>query len=76
MRDCPICGGEIEEGLTTYPVDLKHTLIIVRKVPAEICSQCGSEWIAPNVTKKLQKITREAKEKKLELEIVAFEEAA
>lgn len=85
MRQCPLCGGDIEEGVTTYTVDLKYTLdpgdqkqtlIIVRNVPAEICSQCGAEWITPNTTKILQKITRDVREKEPELEIVVFEEAA
>lgn len=36
MRLCPICGGELLEGeFTTYAVDFKHTLLVVRDVPAE-----------------------------------------
>lgn len=73
---CPLCGGDKKKGFTTYTVELDSSLLVVRDVPAEICSQCGEEWISSTVAKKLEKITNYVREKKPELEIVSFEEAA
>lgn len=76
MGQCPLCGGDKKKGLTTYTVELGFSLLVVRDVPADICSQCGEEWISSDVAKKLEEITNDVKEKKPELEIVSFEEAA
>ena len=77
MRLCPICGGELLEGeFTTYAVDFKHTLLVVRDVPADVCSRCGTQWFAPDVTSKLEEMANEVREKKPELEIVSFNKAA
>ncbi len=76
MGQCPLCGGDKKKGLTTYTVELGFSLLVVRDVPADICSQCGEEWISSGVAKKLEKITNDVREKKPELEIVAYQEAA
>ena len=76
MGQCPLCGGNKKKGSTTYTVELGFSLLVVRGVPANICSQCGGEWISSGVAEKLEKITDDVREKKPELEIVTFEEAA
>jgi len=75
-RLCPLCGGDKKKGFTTYTVEIDSSLLVVRDVPAEICSQCGEEWISSKIAKKLEKISNYVREKKPELEIVSFEEAA
>ena len=76
MGQCPLCGGNKGKGFTIFTVDLGFGLLIVRDVPANICSQCGERWIPSDVAKKLEKIADGARKKKPELEIVSFEEAA
>lgn len=76
MGQCPLCGGNKEKGLTTFTVDLGFGLLIVRGVPANICSQCGEKWIPSDVAERLEKIAEDVRKKKPELEIVSFEEAA
>ncbi len=61
MEKCPLCGGEKKQGYTTYSVDLGFGVIVVRKVPAQICSQCGEEWISSEVAKELEKIVESAR---------------
>ncbi len=76
MGRCPLCGGNKEKGLITFTVDLGFGLLIVRGVPANICSQCGEKWIPSDVAERLEKIAEDVRKKKPELEIVSFEEAA
>jgi YgiT-type zinc finger domain-containing protein len=40
---CQICGGNFEPGFTTISKDTDTNLIVFRKVPALICSNCGAE---------------------------------
>ncbi|MCI0453992.1 MAG: type II toxin-antitoxin system MqsA family antitoxin [Candidatus Dadabacteria bacterium] len=76
MGHCPLCGGNKEKGFTVFTVELGGGLLIVKGVPANICSQCGEKWITSDVAEKLEKIADDARKKKPELEIVSFEEAA
>jgi len=36
---CPLCGGAKKEGKTTFTVDLGFGVVVVRDVPATVCSQ-------------------------------------
>ena len=71
-KECPVCGGSIEKGKTTYTADMDFGLVVVREVPAEVCTQCGEEWIDPEVAKKLETIVNQAREKGAEIEILSY----
>ena len=61
---CPICHGGIKQpGTTTFTVDLGFGVVVVRKVPADVCDQCGSDWIDDNVAEKLEQIVDAARKK-------------
>lgn len=72
-RKCPICGGNLEEGATTYTADLDFGLVVVRKVPAKVCSQCGEDWIKPNIASKLEETITEARTKGTEFEVLTYD---
>ncbi len=69
---CPLCGGKRKAGKTTYTADMGTGVVVVRNVDAEICSQCGEEWISNAVAKQLEKITNEARENHHQFEVVAL----
>lgn len=72
MDLCAVCGGEKRRGETTYSVELGGGVVVVRHVPALICTQCAEEWIEADIANELEKIVESARNKKLELEVVAF----
>lgn len=72
MNLCALCGGKKRKGETTYTIELGFGVVVVRHVPALICTQCAEEWIEADVAKELEKIVESARNKKLELEVVAF----
>lgn len=69
---CPICAGKVEPGTTTFAVDLKSGLIVVRNVPALVCTQCGEEWIEDSTAIELEQITERAKAQNSQLEVVSM----
>ena len=73
MERCPLCGGDKKEGHTTYSVDLGFGVVVVRDVPAKICSQCGEEWIGYQVTRRLEEIVNYARDKRPQLEVLTFQ---
>lgn len=60
---CPLCGGEKQAGKTTFTVDLGFGVVVVREVPATVCSQCGADWINDIISEKLEKIVDDARQK-------------
>lgn len=66
-----MCNGNKKEGFTTFSSDLGFGVVMVRNVPANICSQCGEEWIAANTEKSLEIIVNNAKIKHSLVEVVA-----
>lgn len=69
---CPLCKGTKKQGKTTFTVDLGFGVIVVRDVPATVCSQCGADWISDSIAEKLEKIVEEAKQKHHQLEVVSL----
>ena len=69
---CPLCGGAKKPGKTTYSADLGFGVVVVRNVPATVCSQCGEEWVDAETAEELQRITDDARRKQLQVEVVAL----
>ncbi len=66
---CPLCGGNKTRGKTTFSADLGSGVVVVRQVPAAICSQCGEEWIDDATACQLEKIVNDARERRLQVEV-------
>jgi len=69
---CPLCQGYKYKSTTTFTVDLKFGVVVIRNVPALVCEQCGEEWIADKEAEKLETIVKEAKQKHSLVEISDF----
>ena len=69
---CPICGGTKIESATSFTVDYKTGVVLVRDVPAIVCTQCGEEWISDEIAEKLEKIVKVAKQQKQEIFVANF----
>ena len=76
LGQCPLCGGEKEPGTTTFTVDLKFGVVVVRDVPALVCSQCGEAWIEDPVAAKLEDIVADARRRQAVVEVTKWEQVA
>jgi YgiT-type zinc finger domain-containing protein len=76
LGHCPLCGGEKQPGTTTFAVDLKFGVVVVREVPALVCAQCGDAWIEDAVAAKLEQFVAEAREKHPTVEVTHWERVA
>jgi len=73
---CPNCGGVKKRGVTTFTVDTNETLVVVRHVPATLCSLCGNEWLSDEVAARLEAIVEEAKNKHRLFEVTEYRKVA
>jgi len=53
---CGICKAEMEEKKVTYTEDIDKGVIVVRHVPAFVCTECGNTWYNGNVIAELEKL--------------------
>ena len=69
---CPLCGGKKKTGITTFTADLTSGVVVVRKVPATVCTQCGADWIDDRVAKQIENIVNDARKKRMQVEVTSF----
>ena len=53
---CGICKAEMEEATVTYTEDIEQGVIVIRHVPAQICTECGNTWYSGTIAAALEKI--------------------
>ena len=73
---CPLCGGEKQPGTTTFAVDLQFGVVVVRGVPAFVCSVCGDAWIDDPVVAKLEGVVTDARRKRAVVEVTQWQDVA
>ena len=69
MKYCPLCKAKFEKSFTTVTIDSGESIIVIRKVPAYVCCQCGEDWIEDTISEKIEKIVNTAKKNHSQVEI-------
>ena len=73
---CVICKtGTTKQGLVTVTVDVKGTIVVIRDVPAKVCSNCGNYYLSSEMTKIITKKVQDAVSKGAEVEIIRINAA-
>lgn len=60
------------DGTTTVTVELGFGVVVVRHVPAIVCEQCGSDWIADAAAAQVEHLVEDARQKHSQVEVIAF----
>jgi YgiT-type zinc finger domain-containing protein len=53
---CGICKAEMEQKLVTYTEDVNNSVVVIRNVPATVCTECGNIWYVGTVAARLEEI--------------------
>jgi len=69
-EQCPLCGGQLGEGTTTFTADFGDGIVVVRHVPARVCSQCGEAWVDDTQAARLETLVQQAKVAGKQVEII------
>ena len=73
---CMDCRGDMKYGFTTYFVDLKTCMIIVKNVPCLECEQCGETYFTDEVAERLDEIIKTVSGMMTEIAVVEYSEKA
>lgn len=73
---CVICkNGHTENGLVIVTLERNGSIILIKKVPAMVCNNCGDYYLTEEITKAVLKQGKTAMKKGVELEVVRLETA-
>ena len=70
---CAICqNGSTAEGFTTLVLERDQTIVVFRSVPAQVCSNCGEEYVSSDVNRALLSRAQKEWEQGIILEVLNF----
>ena len=74
---CPHCKGQMVKGYTSMPYELdENHFIVIRRVPALVCTQCSEPFIEMPVAREIEKLVEDAEKKGMVLGVIQYSEAA
>ena len=70
---CVICKkGETANGFATVTLERAGTTLVFRQVPAQICDNCGEEYVSADVNRELLKLANDAVKRGVSLEMLKY----
>lgn len=72
--NCFMCKGELTKKKVNYMVDLESTIIIIKGVPAKVCSQCGEQYFEDETSENIESIVNKLKDLSTEVTIINYNE--
>ena len=70
---CTICrNGETSEGKVTVSLERGETTVVIKKVPAEVCTNCGEYFLSEAVTVSVLDLAADAVRRGAEVEVIRF----
>ena len=72
--NCFKCRENVVEKKVNYVVNLENTIIIIKGVPAKVCTECGEQYFDDKTAENIEIITKQLKEFETEITIVNYKE--
>jgi YgiT-type zinc finger domain-containing protein len=70
---CIACkNGSTKPGTVTVTIDKQTTVVVIRDVPAEVCSTCGEEYIDADTMRELEKLVHSAQKAGMNVAVQHF----
>lgn len=70
--NCFTCKGNMKEKKVNYVVDLEDRIIIIKEVPAKVCTKCGEQYFDDETAENIEKIVNQLKRLETEVSIVKY----
>jgi len=70
LISCRACHGDMENGKTTFTSDLDFGVVVVRQVPAKVCSLCGESWLSDATSAEMEKVVDDIRQKHSMVEVL------
>jgi YgiT-type zinc finger domain-containing protein len=67
--------GDTEPGTTTFALTRDDTTIVIRDVPAQICTTCGEEYVDAEKGRRLSQIAEKAVSEGIQVDVGRYQAA-
>ncbi|CUS33225.1 type II toxin-antitoxin system MqsA family antitoxin [Candidatus Nitrospira nitrificans] len=73
---CVICkNGETKPGRATVTLERQETTLVIKNVPAEVCANCGEEYVDEKAASRLLKTAEEVAQRGVQVDVRSYEAA-
>jgi YgiT-type zinc finger domain-containing protein len=70
---CAICqNGSTTDEHITVTLDRDQTILVFKGVPAQVCDNCGEEYVSAEINRKLLEMAGEAARRGVTLELLQY----
>ena len=69
-----MCKGAMTDKHTTFMIDVENCIIIVKKVPSQVCIQCGEVSYSHDTAVELEKIIKSLSVSITEIAVVNYQD--
>jgi YgiT-type zinc finger domain-containing protein len=69
---CYFCGGRVSPDFATIPFVVGKSVIVVKQVPAYVCSQCGEAIMDSEVAQTVDQLLKRAWQSGFEVSIITY----
>ena len=69
---CPVCGGRLQDGTTTQTFSVGDRIVVVKGIPAEVCSDCSEAYVKSGVAGNIEKLLDTLDELESEISVVHY----
>lgn len=73
---CYFCGGKLKQSTTTLPFVVGLKVVVIKNVPAEVCSQCNEPVMTSEVAEVVDRLLKEVRRSGFEVSVVSYEQLA
>ncbi|MFQ5857512.1 MAG: type II toxin-antitoxin system MqsA family antitoxin [Anaerolineae bacterium] len=70
---CYFCGGRLTSDLATLPFVVNSSVIVIKDVPAEVCTQCREAVLVSEVAEVVDRLLKQVERTGFEVSIIRYE---
>lgn len=72
VKKCPLCGGELHEGITATSFFIRDKIIVIKDVHAEVCTDCGEAYMKSSVVDRIETLLDKLEDLHSEMSVVHY----
>jgi YgiT-type zinc finger domain-containing protein len=69
---CYFCGGKLERKQATIPFVFNGTVVVIRNVPAFVCTQCGEAIMDSPVAQRVDVLLKQINRLHSEVSVISY----
>jgi YgiT-type zinc finger domain-containing protein len=72
---CYFCGGRLESKSATIPFVMNGSVVVIKNVPAEVCTQCGEAIVSSPVARHVDVLLKQIYRLNSEVSVITYTES-